>query len=65
MVAPAFAVKPEINLNGDGVYSFPELQAAMPEMTKGDCIVLDATGDGLLDEDEIAAAPQAGLLSAA
>lgn len=65
MAAPAFAVEAQIDVNGDGMYSFPELQAAMPEMSEDDFTLLDATGDGLLDADEIAAATEAGLLPAA
>ncbi|WP_342075426.1 hypothetical protein [Yoonia sp. SS1-5] len=64
MAAPAFAQNAEIDVNGDGMYSFPELQAAMPEMTEDEFTALDSTGDGLLDADEIAVATEAGLLPA-
>lgn len=53
-----------IDINGDGMYSYPELQAVMPEMTEDDFVALDVSGDGLLDADEIAAAVEAGLLPA-
>ena len=46
------------------MYSYPELQAVMPEMTEDDFTVLDTSGDGLLDADEIAVATEAGLLPA-
>lgn len=62
MAAPAFAQDAAIDVNGDGMYSFPELQAVMPEMTEDDFTVIDTTGDGLLDVDEIAVATEAGLL---
>ena len=53
-----------IDVNGDGMYSFPEVQAAMPEMTEDAFVTLDANGDGLLDATEIEAGVQAGLLPA-
>ena len=51
-----------VDVNGDGMYSFPELQAAMPEMTEDAFVTLDVSGDGLLDGTEIEAGIQAGLL---
>jgi len=64
LAVPSFAQDAEIDINGDGMYSYPELQAVMPEMTEDDFTVLDTSGDGLLDADEIAVATQAGLLPA-
>lgn len=64
LAVPGFAQDAEIDINGDGMYSYPELQAVMPEMTEDDFTVLDTSGDGLLDADEIAVATQAGLLPA-
>ena len=61
---PALAQDAAIDVNADGMYSFPELQAAMPEMTEDDFTVLDTSGDGLLDAEEIAAGIEAGLLPA-
>ncbi len=58
----AFAQDAAIDVNGDGMYSFPELQAALPEMTEDEFVAVDTTGDGLLDADEIAVAEQAGIL---
>ena len=51
-----------IDVNGDGNYSFPELQVAMPDMTIDGFTALDANGDGLLDADEIAVSVEAELL---
>ena len=51
-----------IDVNGDGNYSFPELQVAMPDMTIDGFTALDANGDGLLDADEIAVCVEAELL---
>ncbi len=65
LAAPAFAQDAAIDVNGDGMYSFPELQAVMPEMTEDEFTALDSTGDGLLDADEITVATDAGLLPAA
>ena len=62
LAVPAFAQDAAIDINGDGMYSFPEVQAVMPEMTEEDFTNLDVSGDGLLDVDEITAATQAGLL---
>jgi hypothetical protein len=51
-----------IDVNGDGNYSFPELQVAMSDMTIDGFTALDANGDGLLDSDEIAVGVEAELL---
>ncbi|MEL7178803.1 MAG: hypothetical protein AAFN63_03145 [Pseudomonadota bacterium] len=64
LAVPSFAQDAEIDINGDGMYSYPEIQAVMPEMTEDDFTVLDTSGDGLLDADEIAVATEAGLLPA-
>ncbi|WP_341366329.1 hypothetical protein [Yoonia sp. BS5-3] len=62
LAVPAFAQDAAIDINGDGMYSFPEVQAVMPEMTEDDFTALDVSGDGLLDADEIEAATANGLL---
>ena len=64
LATPLAAQDAAIDVNADGMYSFPELQAAMPDMTEDTFITLDANGDGLLDADEIAAGTDAGLLPA-
>lgn len=65
MLAPfATAQESTMDTDGDGMVSFPELQAAMPEMTDVDFGLLDTSGDGMLDADEIAAGQEAGLLVA-
>jgi hypothetical protein len=61
---PAMAQDAAIDIDGDGMYSIAELQAVMPEMTEEEFVILDLTGDGLLDADEIAVAVEAGLLPA-
>lgn len=64
LAVPGFAQSADIDINGDGMYSYPEIQAVMPEMSEEDFTVLDTSGDGLLDADEIAVATEAGLLPA-
>ncbi|MGJ8587942.1 MAG: hypothetical protein ACSHXW_07290 [Yoonia sp.] len=64
LAVPGFAQSADIDINGDGMYSYPEVQAVMPEMSEDDFSALDTSGDGLLDADEIAAATEAGLLPA-
>ena len=51
-----------IDTNGDGMYSFPELTVADPEMTGEVFTTLDASGDGLLDATEVAAGVTAGTI---
>ena len=62
LALPVFAQDAAIDINGDGMYSYPELTAVMPDMSEDDFTTLDASGDGLLDADEIAAGVAAGLL---
>ena len=62
LVVPAFAQDAAIDINGDGMYSLPELQAVMPEMSEDDFAGLDTSGDGVLDADEIAVGVTAGVL---
>jgi hypothetical protein len=59
---PALAQDAAIDINGDGMYSYPELMAVMPDMSEDAFATLDASGDGLLDADEIAAGVAAGIL---
>lgn len=62
LALPSFAQDAAIDINGDGMYSYPELQAVMPEVSEDDFAVMDVSGDGLLDSDEIAAATSSGML---
>lgn len=64
LATPLAAQDAAIDVNADGMYSFPELQAVMPDMSEDTFITLDANGDGLLDAAEIAAGTEAGLLPA-
>ncbi|MFO8126576.1 hypothetical protein [Yoonia sp.] len=62
LAVPGFAQDAEIDINGDGMYSYPELQAVMPDITEDDFASMDTSGDGLLDADEIEAAQASGML---
>lgn len=62
LAVPAFAQDAAIDVNGDGMYSYTELAAVLPDITDDEFIALDASGDGLLDAAEIAAGQEAGLL---
>ena len=64
LAAPTFAQDAAIDVNGDEMYSFPEVLAVMPDMSEAEFMALDANGDGLLDVDEIAAGIEAGVLPA-
>lgn len=59
---PVFAQDAAIDADADGMYSLPEVQAILPEMTVDAFTMLDTNGDGLLDAEEIAVAQQAGTL---
>lgn len=41
-----------VDANSDGVVTFEELQALLPELTQEDFALLDQTGTGSLTEDE-------------
>lgn len=62
LALPAFAQSANVDINADGMYSFPEVQAAAPDVTEDDFAALDSNGDGLLDAEEIAAGEAAGVL---
>lgn len=50
--------------NGDGVYSMEELVVAYPDLTEDVFGTIDGNGDGAIDADELAAAEEAGVLTA-
>jgi len=60
--AAAQEADPNIDVNGDGFYSFPEVGTVYPDLTDADFTAMDSTGDGLLDMAEVAAAQDAGML---
>lgn len=63
MGAPALA-QSMIDTDGDGVYSFDEMLTAVPTLTEEAFIAVDVNGDGTLDEAELAAAQEAGIIPA-
>lgn len=52
-----------MDADADGFVSYPEAQAAMPEVDESLFTMIDANGDGLWAADEVAAAVEAGLLA--
>lgn len=62
--ATAQEADPNIDVNGDGFYSFPEVSTVYSELTDEDFTAMDSTGDGLLDMSEVLAAQDAGMLPA-
>lgn len=64
LATPGFAQSADIDINGDGMYSYAEVRAFAPDLSQDTFAVLDTSGDGLLDAAEIAAAVAAGLLPA-
>ncbi len=49
--------------DGDGVYSMEELLAVFPALTDEGFVEIGVNGDGAVDEVELTAAQEAGLLS--
>ena len=62
--ATAQEADPNIDVNGDGFYSYPEVGSVFPDLTDAQFTVMDTTGDGLLDMAEVMAAQEAGLMPA-
>jgi Ca2+-binding EF-hand superfamily protein len=50
--------------DGDGVYSMEEMMVAYPSLTEDLFTTIDGNGDGAVDEEELAAALDAGVLVA-
>jgi EF hand domain-containing protein len=64
---PAFAMGQsvsDLDMNGDGVLTIDEIQAAFPEVTSDAFMAMDLNADGALDSDEATAAMEAGLIPA-
>lgn len=51
--SPTFALEASVDTNGDGFYSLEELQAFDPTLDDASFAMLDESGDGVLDPDEI------------
>ncbi|GGH17763.1 EF hand [Cribrihabitans marinus] len=60
---PALAMaQGSADANGDGMLTIDEVQAAFPEVTADAFAAMDVNADGALDEEEITAAQEAGLM---
>lgn len=62
--AATFAMAEAEDTDGDGVYSMEELMVAYPNLTEEVFTTIDSNGDGAVDETELAAAVDAGVLVA-
>ena len=58
----AFAALTDVDTDGDGVASFTEMLALYPTLTEDGFAAIDANGDGVIDEAEMAAAVEGGLI---
>ena len=52
----------DVDANGDGVLTIDEVQASFPEVTSDGFSAMDVNADGALDEAEVAAAQEAGVM---
>lgn len=55
----------EYDANGDGVLTIDEVQAVFPDLSVETFTAMDLNADGALDEQEIAAAQEAGVMPTA
>jgi len=62
--AGAVSAATEADANGDGLLTIDEVQAVMPEITADAFNAMDLNADGALDQAEIQAAQDAGLMPA-
>lgn len=64
---PAYAMGAsvaEVDANGDGILSVAEVQAVYPDVTTDQFAAMDLNADGALDDGEVLAAQEAGLMPA-
>lgn len=62
---PAFAMgqsATQVDANEDGVLSLAEVQAVFPDMTEDQFMAIDLNGDGMLEDAEVKAGQEAGLM---
>ena len=67
-LAPSLALAmtaAEVDANGDGLLSVAEVQAVFPDVTAEQFSAMDLNADGGLDDAEVEAAQEAGLMPAA
>lgn len=53
-----------LDADSDGMVTLEEVQAVMPEISAEAFVTMDTNGDGALDDAELSAAMEAGLLPA-
>ncbi len=63
LATPLLAETPLVDADGNGTYSYNEITAAHPEVSEDAFAEMDANGDGEIDEDELAMAKDAGMLT--
>jgi hypothetical protein len=64
---PAYAMgagAAEVDANGDGILSVAEVQAVYPDVTNEQFSAMDLNADGGLDDGEVQAAQEAGMMPA-
>ena len=64
MATTAFADVSAMDTNGDGLLTMDEVQASYPEVTADQFSQVDINGDGAVDDAELTAAQEAGLMPA-
>ncbi|MEX0320226.1 MULTISPECIES: hypothetical protein [unclassified Ruegeria] len=64
LAIPAVASAQTADANGDGVLTIDEVQAVFPEIDAEGFANIDVNGDGSLDQEEVTAAQEAGLMPA-
>lgn len=64
LATTAFANMSAFDANGDGLLTMEEVQAAYPEITAEQFSEVDANGDGAVDDAEMIAAQDSGLMPA-
>lgn len=60
--APAFAAVSDMDTDGDGLASYEEMMAVYTDLTEDVFAEIDTSDDDLVDEDELAAALEAGTI---
>lgn len=61
--AMAQSIDPALDTNGDGAFSYPELLVAYPDLTEDGFAIMDTSGDGVIDADEVTVAVEGGLIT--
>ncbi|MBO9472703.1 MULTISPECIES: hypothetical protein [unclassified Shimia] len=65
IAAPSFALTvAEVDQNGDSLISFDEMATVYPSLTPEAFNAVDTSGDSAVDEDELTAALESGLIVA-